>query len=166
MIEPSTNQTKEWRCNQPWYINGKHNECEKYQIGIIEKTTGKKIYKTNKRINLNTGELGKKDGNIFEWTENFGCQENIYFNLKMVCGTGGAQTRTLREVYHFILAQLKYLNKEPNSNIFFVNILDGEESGKRVKLFPTHKQIFVGSLFEWVKDDSPDDIKSKRLKGP
>ncbi len=151
MIEPSINQTKEWRCNQPWYINGKHNECEKYQIRLIEKATGKKIHKTNKRINLNTGELGKKNGNIFEWTENFdGCQENIYFNLKMVCGTGGAQTRTLREVYHFILTQLKYLEKEPNSNIYFVNILDGEESCRRIKLFPTHKQIFVGSLSEWV----------------
>ena len=57
MIEPSINQTKEWRCNQPWYINGKHNECEKYQIRLIEKATGKKIHKTNKRINLNTGEL-------------------------------------------------------------------------------------------------------------
>ncbi len=95
--------------------------------------------------------MGKKNGNIFEWTENFdGCQENIYFNLKMVCGTGGAQTRTLREVYHFILTQLKYLEKEPNSNIYFVNILDGEESCRRIKLFPTHKQIFVGSLSEYI----------------
>jgi hypothetical protein len=30
-------QTKEWRLNQQWYINGKHNECEKYQIEYIEK---------------------------------------------------------------------------------------------------------------------------------
>jgi len=70
MIEPSNNQTKEWRCNQPWYLNGKHKECEKYQISLIEEITG---------VKLNNGKT-------------------IYYNLKMICGSGGGQTRALREV--------------------------------------------------------------------
>ena len=56
MIEPSNNQTKEWRCNQPWYLNGKDKECEKYQISLIEEITGVKVDKTNKRINLITNK--------------------------------------------------------------------------------------------------------------
>ena len=36
------------RCNQPWYLNGKHNECEKYQISLLEDITGIKVDKTNK----------------------------------------------------------------------------------------------------------------------
>jgi hypothetical protein len=38
---------------------------------------------------------------------------------------GGAQTRTLREVYHFIKCQLEFLLKM-SKNIYFVNILDGD----------------------------------------
>ena len=57
MITPSNNQTKEWRKSQPWHLNGKHNECEKYQISLIEETTGVKVDKTNKRINLITNQL-------------------------------------------------------------------------------------------------------------
>ena len=56
MIEPSNNKTKEWRCNQPWYLNWKHKECEKYQISLIEEITGVKVNKTNKRINLITSK--------------------------------------------------------------------------------------------------------------
>ena len=57
MIEPSNNRTKEWRCNQPWYLNGKHKACEKYQISLIEEITGVKVDKTNKRINLIPNKL-------------------------------------------------------------------------------------------------------------
>ena len=59
--------------------------------------------------------------------------------------------RAFREVYHFISAQQRHLNQEPSSNLFFVNILDGNECYKKMKLFPKveHGQIFVGSLFEW-----------------
>ena len=69
----------------------------------------------------------------------------------MICGSGGGQTRALREVYHFISAQQRYLNQEPSSKLFFVNILDGNECYKKMKLFPKveHGQIFVGSLFKW-----------------
>ena len=49
---------------------------------------------------------------ILEWTENFdGYQLNngktIYYNLEMICGSGGGQTRALREVYHFYLCSTK-----------------------------------------------------------
>jgi 7,8-dihydro-6-hydroxymethylpterin-pyrophosphokinase len=37
LIPSSLYQTKNWRKNQKWYINGKKNECEKYQIEVTEK---------------------------------------------------------------------------------------------------------------------------------
>lgn len=54
------------------------------------------------------------NNNGYEWTENFDglIMKNFskyYFNLKFVCDVGGAQTRTLREVYHFIKHQMEYL---------------------------------------------------------
>ena len=69
----------------------------------------------------------------------------------MICGSGGGQTRALREVYHFISAQQRYLNQEPSSKLLFVNTLDGNKCYKKIKLFPKveHGQIFVGSLFEY-----------------
>jgi hypothetical protein len=50
-------QTKNWRRNQRWYIDGKRNECEKYQIKTIEKIIEKNIEKTYKRINYRTNEI-------------------------------------------------------------------------------------------------------------
>ena len=89
------------------------------QISLIEEITRVKVNKTNKRINLITNKLEdvKKKNNILEWTENFdGYQLNngktIYYNLKMICGSGGGQTRALREVYHFISAQQRHINEE------------------------------------------------------
>ena len=69
----------------------------------------------------------------------------------MICGSGGGQTRALREVYNFTFAQQIYLNQEPSSKLFFVNILDGNECYKKIKLFPKveHQKIFVGSIFEY-----------------
>ena len=69
----------------------------------------------------------------------------------MICGSGGGQKRALREIYHFISAQQRHLYQEASSKLFFVNILDGNECYKKIKLFPKveHEQIFVGSLFEW-----------------
>lgn len=157
MVKPSINQTKEWRKSQSWYINGKHNECEKYQISLIEKITKTKVNKTNKRINLKTSKLEdvKKKMNILEWTENFdGYQLNnektIYYNLKMICGSGGGQTRALREVYHFVMAQKGYLKKYKDSNVLFVNILDGDYCAKKIKLLKEfeNEQIFIGSMSE------------------
>ena len=67
----------------------------------------------------------------FDWTENFDGKYRhnnkfVYFNFKFVVGSGGAQTRTLREVYHYI--------KKQNGHIF-INILDGDEAYKKYKYF-------------------------------
>lgn len=120
LIPSAYYQTKMWRLNQLWYKNGKINECEKYQISLIEKILKLKIVKTYERINIETNEIlnisnkSLNNSNGYEFTENFDGKIikdcNIYyFNLKFVCDNGGAQTRTLREVYHFIKYQLYYL---------------------------------------------------------
>ena len=71
-----------------------------------------------------------------------------------MCGSGGCQTRALREVYHFISAQKRHINQELSSKIIFVNILDGDECNRKINLLPRieHGQIFIGSLFEWSKN--------------
>ncbi len=158
----AVNQTKEWRKAQNWYKGGKKNECEKYQRELFEKIVGQKCIKTIERLNMFSGErknkaqpLRHKDG--FDWTENFDGfikSYNMFINFKMVCGSGGAQTRTLREVYWFIYAQIKNLEKD--SKVVYANILDGNESylqmGKygellKCKLKEKHKnRIFVGDM--------------------
>ena len=96
----------------------------------------------------------------FEWTEDFDGyidEYKMYINLKMVCSSGGAQTRSLREVYHFINAQLNYLKNNINkTKIFFINILDGDESHRNMSKFEyliskkkyltIKKNIYVGNM--------------------
>ena len=100
LIPDSCYQTKVWRMNRNWYKGGKHNECEKYQLKMIEKIISNRVEKTYFRINIETNELTeiayplkKIDG--FEWTENFDgrllINKNTYlFNLKFVCDRGGS----------------------------------------------------------------------------
>ena len=78
----------------------------------------------------------------YEWSENFDGKIFIeldiyYFNLKFVCDNGGSQTRTLREVYHFIKNQIIYLQNNINNinNIYFINILDGDTSYNNINKF-------------------------------
>ena len=122
------------------------------------------------RINLRTGEmrensrpLNQIDG--FDWTEDFDGKivkvdgTNVWINLKMVCNAGGAQTRSLREVYHFVEGQLRVLSEQPTPKSLFVNILDGNESHKHKSKFrhllessgaPTYRSnIFVGDMCEF-----------------
>lgn len=169
LIPLSYYQTKQWRRN--WYINGKSNECEKYQIYLIEKIIKEKLNKTNDRINMETNEIiNKKNPNVnddgYEWIENFDGKlvknNNIYyFNLKFVCDNGGAQTRTLREVYHFIKYQLEYLVKFKINNVYFINILDGNTCYNNMNKYKylinkekyknVNKNIFIGSLYDFQK---------------
>jgi hypothetical protein len=140
-------QTKKWRQSQSWYKMGKSNECETYQKNKLKSIIGQEILKTNDRIYMETNVIKEKanplhDLDGFEWTENFDgkikkSDKTIYFNLKFICDTGGAQTRSLREVYHFIKCQLQILNKNPTQNIYFVNILDGNCCHKHIKKFKT-----------------------------
>jgi hypothetical protein len=161
-------QTKDWRKKQLWYKNGKYQECEKYQLDILKQNTKSNLFKTNIRINLRNISLedNKKPllySNGFDLTENFDyIQYNnnltFFYNLKMICDNGGAQTRSLREVYHFIECQLKFLLK--NKNIFFINILDGDTSYKHIDKFNyllnlqeylNIKNIYVGDMFNYIK---------------
>lgn len=167
IVQQSKKQNKEWRKSQTWYKNGKHTECENYQRNIIEKITKEKCIKTNYRINTITKEMKiekqpMKNGDGFEWTEDFDgfiqCKNNkFYFNLKFICDKGGSQTRSLREVYHFIQNQLDNNNK----NIYFVNILDGDESYRSMDKFhylvnkneyiEIKNKIFVGDMYDFQK---------------
>lgn len=45
LIPSSFYQTKNWRKNRTWYKTGKSNECEKYQISLIEKICNLKLLK-------------------------------------------------------------------------------------------------------------------------
>lgn len=167
LIISSQYQTKEWRIKQKWYKGGKYNECENFQKEILYSITNINMEKTDYRLNIYTYELEKikkpfikLDG--FEWTENFdGIQyigNNILlYNLKFVCDKGGAQTRTLRNVYEFINTQLHFLIKNITiNNIIFINILDGNTSFEYMDKFKyliskrifmnVSKKIFVGDL--------------------
>ena len=171
LIPSAYYQTKLWRQNQIWYKNGKSNECEKYQINLIEQIIKSKLEKTNDRINIETFQIiNKKHPNVdndgYEFSENFDGKiiknDNIYyFNLKFVCDNGGAQTRSLREVYHFIKYQLEYLLNFNITNTYFFNILDGDTSYNNMdkfnylinkeKYLSIVKYVFVGSLSNFNK---------------
>ena len=164
-------QTKDWRASQEWYINGKHNECEQYQKKFIEHIIGQECNKTDDRIFIETNNIVNignpmKYSNGFEYTEDFDgkiIKNNniIYFNMKFVCDNGGAQTRTLREVYHFIRYQLEYLIKYQTNNVYFYNILDGETSYKNMIRFnylinlekykSIKKHVYIGDLIGFSK---------------
>ncbi len=168
-ITRSSKQTKDWRLSQEWYGTGKSNECEKYQICKVKSITCNDILKTTHRINLETNmivdqnkPLTKDDG--FEYTEDFDalqvCKDlRYYYNLKFVCGSGGAQTRTLREVYHYITAQLDYLLTCSDNNERFVNILDGDCCYRAMskykyllskpKYTTVRKRVFVGDMMQF-----------------
>jgi len=147
-------QTKEWRKSQKWYKNGKSNECEKYQMKILEENIKDKIDKTNDRIYMTTNEIKSnrnpnRDNDGFEYTEN----------------GGGAQTRTLREVYHFIKYQTKYLEKFNTKNIYFINILDGYGCYHHREKFNylinknTKDYIFIGDMKEFINSDLINKIR-------
>lgn len=177
LIPQSCFQTKEWRKSRSWYKGGKSNECEKYQIALIEKITKTTLNKTHDRINMETYEITStsrpmKNDDGYEYTENFDGllikgTNKYYYNLKFVCDAGGAQTRTLREVYHFIKCQMEYLIKfdaTANANTYFINILDGDECFHNMDKFlyllnkeqykHIQKYVFIGSLYDFQKKAS------------
>lgn len=170
-------QTKQWRKLQKWYFSGKKNECEIYQRELIEKIINNKCLKTNDRIKIsekiiksNSNPHKKNDG--YDWTENFDGKvkyddNTYYFNLKFVCDKGGSQTRTLQLVYLFIKYQIKYIIKNNIENVYFINILDGDESYNNLDKFmylinqekynKSKKYIYVGDMknfYEWWSEHS------------
>lgn len=174
-------QTKKWRMSQDWYRDGKRNECEKYQIRSIEYLLGKSPGKTYHRINMETNNIEEnkkplEKNNGYEWTENFdgiikGRDNIYYFNLKFVCDKGGAQTRTLREVYHFIKYQHQYIKNHNTTNVHFINILDGdtcyENMGKfnylreSDKYIDVKKYMFIGSMYDFESSQVATHLKTE-----
>ena len=147
------------------------NECEKYQIILLEKIIGINLMKTDDRINMETNEIISKkhpmiNNDGYEWSEKFDRfllinNSKYYFNLKFVCDSGGAQTRTLKDVYHFIKNQMEYLIKFNVNNVYFINILDGDTSSNNIgkfnflrnkeKYINIIKYIFIGSLYDFQR---------------
>jgi hypothetical protein len=148
---------------------------EDLQRQQIIQGTGIPCSKTNTRINLRTSSLHNiscpnKEITGFDYTEDFdGVQtihENhqIYINLKCIVGKGGSQTRSLREVYWFVEGQLNVIKNSNNTNVFFANILDGDESHAVLPKFEyllslpeftnEKNNVYVGDLtgyFSWFK---------------
>ena len=171
LIMPSYYQTKIWRKARKWYKGGKSNECEKYQIELIEKMLTTSLMKTHDRIYMETFEIinnthPMKNADGYEYTENFDRMlikgiNKYYFNLKFVCDGGGAQTRSLKEVYHFIRCQMEYLIKFNTNNTYFINILDGDTSYHVMEQFlyllnkeqykKVKNYVFIGSLYDFQK---------------
>lgn len=172
--------TKDKRIELFGKVNGGSNSTnpEKFQLLKIVERLNIPVSKTNIRINFRTNQLvnvihpnKEKDG--FDYSENFdGLQtvnnKKIYINLKCIVGQGGAQTRSLREVYWFIQGQLNVL--KVNKDIYFVNILDGDEAHKSLNkfnyllnMYPQQKPyIYVGDLknyFEWFNNTIVKDVK-------
>ena len=147
--------------------------AEHWQRNKIVEGTGLQCpSNTHMRFNTRTGQLEKKtrpnnDENGFDYTEDFDgfqpiYQQLIYYNLKCIVGAGGAQTRSLREVYHFVEAQAKFLLH--NDDYIFVNILDGDQCFKHMDKFEyllsqteyqtVREKIYVGDLysyFDWFR---------------
>ena len=162
-------QTKTWRKSQVWYINGKKNECEKYQKKQIETIIDKKLLLTNERINKESKKIEiiinnklTKLNNRFEYTENFDAKiinnnNTYYFNLKFVCDAGGSQTRTLELVYHFINYQNDIISTNKITNTYFINILDGDESYNNMNYYKyllnkcNNKYIYCGDMYNFEK---------------
>lgn len=150
----------------------KPEDNQKQQIVL---GTGRACNTTQTRINWRKNEMvensqpmRKEDG--FDYTENFDGKQlfspyTVWVNLKSVVGTGGSQTRTLRdECYPFVNAQLNYLLKTKRTDYFFANIFDGDEAAAKMKMFryllalpefsSVKKYIYVGDLkgyFAWIK---------------
>lgn len=121
--------------------------------------------------------MTQNDG--FDWTEDFdGKQEigdkSVFINLKSVVGTGGSQTRTLRdECYPFIEAQLQYLLNSNNATHHFANIFDGDEAAAKMRMYnyllglpeysEVKSQVYVGDLrgyFSWIQSILEEDASS------
>jgi hypothetical protein len=150
---------------------------EEFQRKKIIEGTGIECNKTKARINIRTNELKEiscpnveDDG--FDYTEDFdGVQiiknNKVYINMKCIVGKGGAQTRSLREVYWFIEGQLNILQN--TENIYFANILDGDEAHSVMSKYnyivalkkSVKNKIYVGDLkgyFIWFKEKFEDAV--------
>lgn len=147
---------------------------EKYQYDIIVKGTKIKCSKTNVRINLRTNQLKEiacpnKHDDGYDYSENFDRvqfvnSKIVYINLKCIVGKGGSQTRSLREVYWFIQGQINTLSSGMYENVYYANILDGDEAHNSLPKFKyllslsveikKSNRIYIGDTkgyFDWFR---------------
>ena len=152
---------------------------EAYQRAKVAEGTGHPCSKTRMRINWREKKLvavaqPNRLDNGYDLTEDFdGLQEldaagaRVYINFKCIADAGGSQTRSLREVYHYVEAQLEVLLTSGEANgprILFANILDGDAAAKALRHFayllslPAYSSVrnyvYVGDLrgyFDWLK---------------
>jgi hypothetical protein len=170
-IVPGDKMTKTWR--KKVIGGGKamggavSSLAEKWQRMCLEKITSTPCAKTNLRLNLATSELKivtrpSNEPDEFEWTEDFDGEFHVgktryLVNFKMIVGTGGAQTRSMREVYHFIKCQEAYLKSSGDKHTKFLNILDGDSVGAKMDVMrkacskKRAVNIFVGDTHEIKK---------------
>ena len=154
---------------------GGSRKPEEYQKEQIVSGTGRPCNTTHARINWRKNDIIEKsqpmrDDDGFDYTENFDGKQifqekTVWINLKSVVGTGGSQTRTLRdECYPFVNAQLNYLLKSKKTDYYFANIFDGDEAASKMRMFryllglpefsTVKKYVYTGDLkgyFAWVK---------------
>jgi hypothetical protein len=173
----SSIQNKEWRRLHICKTDGQRDgSSEKYQIDLVKQITKYPYIKTKlPRLNKRTLELKyvycpmtKNKQNLInglDWTEDFdGLQtigtNKLLYNLKFITEGGGGQTRTLRCVSEFIETQLKFLKKNNTSNMYFINILDGDVSHFRKDCFTylltlseykgiNKEYVFIGDMLEF-----------------
>ena len=145
---------------------------EHWQRKQVEDGTGVVCPKTKMRINVRTKTLHeiaqpnrRPDG--FDFTEDFdGIQTfgetTVYLNFKSIVSAGGAQTRSLREVYWFVGGQLDVAKTTPG--ILFANLLDGDEPASQMDKFQyllgleeyagVRDRVYVGDTrgyFTWLQ---------------
>jgi hypothetical protein len=176
-VLPGCEYTKEKRQELYGQVagGGGSRKPEEYQRLQIITGTGRPCDTTHMRINWRKNimvesaqPMRNPDG--FDYTENFDGKQTfgektVWVNLKSVVGTGGSQTRTLRdECYPFVNAQLDYLIKTGETKFLFTNIFDGDEAAAKMKMFTyllslpeyaaVKKYVYVGDLkgyFAWIK---------------
>jgi hypothetical protein len=166
--------TKEWRQQMFGRVAGGAGSrlIEVYQRQKVVEGTGVPCPKTTMRINLRTNTFHdiahpNTQANGFDYSEDFdGVQvkgtTRVFLNFKSIASAGGAQTRSLREVYWFVEGQLKMLKDHPA--VYFANILDGDEPDSHMDKYSyllslpefadVRQRVYVGDLhgyFEWVK---------------
>ena len=153
---------------------------EKYQRAKLVEGTGLPCNKTNIRINKRRRVMVEiphpmRHDDGYDYTENFDGMQIIgdrcvFYNLKCVVGTGGSQTRTLRdECAPFVEAQLQYLLAHPEDTALFVNVFDGDEAADAMRHFayikalpeyaPVTERVYVGDLqgtFTWLSCQLPE----------
>jgi hypothetical protein len=154
---------------------GGSKKPENYQRQQIILGTGQPCPTTNIRINWRKHELvdisqPMKEDDGFDYTEDFDGKQvfdpiKVLINMKSVVGEGGSQTRTLRDqCYKSVDAQLNYLVKSKRTDIYFANIMDGDNAASKLRCFknllalPEYssvcKNVYVGDLkgyFPWIK---------------